>query len=157
MARSQRAARTEAIVIGLGLVIAVVVAGAVLAQSRGSAPSDATPAADGSPGTYAIDIDFAYFDGEPGALADFAGQPLVLNFWASWCPPCVAEMPDLEEVHQRFHGEIAFLGMNMQDDLAAAERLVEETGVTYPLAQDPDGAVYRRFGGIAMPTTVLLD
>ncbi|MBA2338594.1 MAG: TlpA family protein disulfide reductase, partial [Acidimicrobiia bacterium] len=81
----------------------------------------------------------------------------VLNFWASWCPPCLAEMPDFEEVHQQLKGEVAFLGLNLQDDLAAAQRLADQTGVTYPLAADPEGAIFRRFGGIAMPTTVLID
>lgn len=105
-----------------------------------------------------LDVPFQYFDGRQGNLADFAGRPLVVNFWASWCPACAAEMPDFERVHARVGDQVAFLGLAMQEtDRAAAESLVEETGVTYPLGLDPDGSIFNRFGGIAMPTTVFVD
>lgn len=135
----------------VGLVLGVFVGGALLLAIR---PWNAT-ADDAVPGVTAT---FAYFDGSGGALSDFAGKPLVVNFWASWCPACVAEMPDFEEVHTRLGDEVAFLGLNMQEtDAAAARDLVERTGITYPLGSDPDGAIFSLFGGIAMPTTVLLD
>jgi cytochrome c biogenesis protein CcmG, thiol:disulfide interchange protein DsbE len=89
-------------------------------------------------------------------MADFQGTPVVVNFWASWCPPCVAEMPDLETVHQEFADEVAFLGINTQDSPDAAAELVEQTGVTYDLARDPDGALFRAFRGIGMPTTLFV-
>ncbi|CAN5339636.1 hypothetical protein BH24ACT7_BH24ACT7_00210 [soil metagenome] len=145
-----RSVRTRALIAGIAL--AAVGAGGVMVaiSGRGSAAHEVTSVT-------GADVRFTYFDGEPGTLADFAGRPLVLNFWASWCPPCLAEMPDFEEVHQQLKGEVAFLGLNLQDDLAAAQRLADQTGVTYPLAADPEGAIFRRFGGIAMPTTVLID
>jgi cytochrome c biogenesis protein CcmG, thiol:disulfide interchange protein DsbE len=105
-----------------------------------------------------VEVGFEYFDGTEGTLADFAGRPLVVNFWASWCPACVAEMPDFEEIHARLGQEVAFLGLNMQETSEAdARELVERTGVSYPLGRDPEGAIFTRFGGIAMPTTVFLD
>lgn len=105
-----------------------------------------------------VDIEFAFMDGEQGNLADFAGTPLVVNFWASWCPACVAEMPDLQAVHSRLGDEVQFLGLNMQEtDPGAAAALLAETGVDYPIGLDPDGAIFSHFGGIAMPTTVLID
>lgn len=108
--------------------------------------------------TSALDVPFEYFDGRQGNLADFAGTPLVINFWASWCPACVAEMPDFERVHARLGQDVAFLGLAMQEtNRAAAEDLIEETGVTYTLGVDPDGSIFSRFGGIAMPTTVFVD
>ena len=104
-----------------------------------------------------MEASFTFFDGSEGSLSDFRGRPLVVNFWASWCPPCVAEMPDLQVVYTEFRDQVIFLGLNMQElDFDAALRLVEQTGVTYPLASDPDGCIYRSFGGIAMPTTVLI-
>jgi cytochrome c biogenesis protein CcmG, thiol:disulfide interchange protein DsbE len=105
----------------------------------------------------AIDVPFEYVDGTVGNLSDFAGTPVVVNFWASWCPACVAEMPDFEEVHAALGDEVVFLGLNMQEtDPAAAERLVAATGVSYQLGVDPDGSIFNRFGGIAMPTTVFI-
>lgn len=106
----------------------------------------------------AIDVPFEYLDGTEANLSDFAGTPVVVNFWASWCPACVAEMPDFEQVHAALGDEVVFLGLNMQEtDPAAAASLVASTGVSYQLALDPDGSIFNRFGGIAMPTTVFID
>lgn len=135
----------------VGIVLGAFLVAALLFAIRpwDAAPDDAAPA---------VAATFDYFDGSEGALSDFAGKPLVVNFWASWCPACVAEMPDFEEVHARLGDEVAFLGLNMQEtDATAARDLVERTGITYPLGTDPDGAIFSLFGGIAMPTTVLID
>lgn len=104
----------------------------------------------------APDAEFVWFDDTPGSIAELAGQPTVLNFWASTCPPCVAEMPEFEEVYLDLRDEVAFVGMNTGDRRDAAERLAERTGVTYPLADDASGEVFRAFKGFAMPTTIFL-
>ncbi len=102
-------------------------------------------------------VEMVDFDGVPLSLSEYLGTPVVLNFWASWCPFCIAEMPDFERVNQDAGETVAFVGVNLQDDPAAATRLVGETGVTYRLARDPQGVVYQAFGGIGMPTTVFID
>jgi cytochrome c biogenesis protein CcmG/thiol:disulfide interchange protein DsbE len=107
-------------------------------------------------GEAAPDISFTYFDGSAGTLDDFAGTPVVVNFWASWCAPCVAEMPDLEAVFQESGGDVAFLGFNSSDQRSDADELLVRTGVTYTIAEDPDGAIHRAFRGFAMPTTILI-
>jgi peroxiredoxin len=89
-------------------------------------------------------------------LADLRGRPVVLNFWASWCPPCAAEMPEFQRVHQRLGDRVAFLGVNQRDQAQAAEQLARSSGVTYPLAVDPAGQAFDAFGGLGMPTTVLI-
>ena len=103
------------------------------------------------------DRTFEDFDGEQASLTDYEGTPMVVNFWASWCPPCIAEMPDLETVHQQRGGEVAFVGLNTQDELNTALELVEQTGVTYDLGQDPDGELFRDFEVFSMPTTFFVD
>lgn len=100
---------------------------------------------------------FEDFGGEQVSLADYEGTPMVVNFWASWCPPCIAEMPDLETVHQARADEVAFVGLNTQDELNTALDLVEQTGVTYDLGQDPDGDLFRAFEVFSMPTTFFVD
>jgi thiol-disulfide isomerase/thioredoxin len=80
-----------------------------------------------------------------------------VNFWASWCLSCAAEMPAFERVHQRLDGKVTFLGINQRDSREAAEELVRSTGVTYRLAEDPRGRLFAEFGGTGMPTTVLID
>jgi cytochrome c biogenesis protein CcmG, thiol:disulfide interchange protein DsbE len=110
-----------------------------------------------TPGTTSPEVHLVDFDGEPLALADYRGTPVVLNFWASWCPSCAAEMPVFEKVHQDLKAEVAFLGIDQRDDLSAAEELADRTGVTYRLAEDPDGRVFDAFGGVGMPTTAFID
>jgi thiol-disulfide isomerase/thioredoxin len=102
-------------------------------------------------------VDFVWFDGTPGSTADLVGQPTVLNFWASNCPPCVAEMPAFEQVHQSLTKSVAFVGIAVADSAEAARALAAQTGVTYRLGDDPDSEVFRSFGGFVLPTTVLLN
>lgn len=96
------------------------------------------------------------FDDNPVALADYLGKPLVINFWASWCVPCLAEMPGFERIYQNRKADIEFLGINLQDEPAAAQDVIRQTGITYPVARDTDGAAFVAFRGRGMPTTVLV-
>ena len=91
------------------------------------------------------------------ALADRAGSPAVINFWASWCVPCRREMPALEAAHLRYGDQVTFIGVNHQDGRDAALAFLEETGVTYSSGYDPDGDVARRYGLFGLPTTILVD
>ena len=109
-----------------------------------------------SAGAHAPSVEMVDFSGEKLTLAQYEGTPVVLNFWATWCPFCVAEMPDFEKVNQSAGGQVQFIGVNLQDDAGAADDLAVETGVTYTLARDPQGVVYNAFGGVAMPTTVFI-
>lgn len=102
-------------------------------------------------------VDFVWFDGTPGSTADLVGTPTVINFWASYCPPCLAEMPAFEEVHQALAGSVEFVGVDVADDAEAARELAAQTGVTYRLADDPDSAVFQSFGGFVLPTSVFVN
>lgn len=124
-------------------------AGAVLLTACGGADEAAGPPVP--------DASFETFAGEEASLEDYAGEPMVVNFWASWCPPCVAEMPDLERVHLALADEVTFVGLNTQDSLPAAEELVDETGVSYDLGLDPDGELFRAFEVSSMPSTFFVD
>lgn len=100
---------------------------------------------------------FEMLDGGQGSLADYRGRPLVMNFFASWCVPCLAEMPGFEQVHQELKGDVHFLGVNLQDPQENGRLVVEQTGITYDVGRDPDGELFTTVGGFAMPTTVFLD
>ena len=92
----------------------------------------------------------------PVALADRAGSPAVINFWASWCVPCRREMPALQAAHLRYGDQVTFIGVNHQDSRDAALAFLDETGATYPSGYDPDGDVARRYGLFGLPTTILV-
>lgn len=103
------------------------------------------------------DITLSFFDGHTEELAAMTGEPVVLNFWASWCPACISEMPAFGEVHRQMSDKVRFVGVNMQEvNLDAAIDLVDRTGVDYELAHDPNGQIFNAFGGLAMPTTVFI-
>jgi len=90
-------------------------------------------------------------------LSDFRDRPLVVNFFASWCPACITELPSFERAAQDYRGRVAFLGVDEQDDAAAGLRLARDARVSYPLAQDTrDNRLFRLIHGTGMPTTVFL-
>ncbi len=104
--------------------------------------------------------DFALPDaaGKVVSLQDYAGQVLLINFWASWCGPCREEMPLLDQLSQRY-GPLGFtmLGINVEEDSALADRFLQGTPVDFPILYDRENAVSKLYDVIAMPTTVLVD
>ena len=132
------------------LFLALVLAGAACSTAGGQ---DATqPQGEPIPETV-----FATFAGEALSLASYAGEPLVVNFWASWCPSCVAEMSAAFLPAQQTLGDrVSFLGVNIQDERSKALELIDETGVLFDLAEDPTGALYADLGGLGMPFTVFI-
>jgi len=150
--RNRRFVWIGATVVGIAVVVGFLAA-------RPAPEGAATVEGQASQGAPAPAVEMVSFDGETVALADYAtaGTPVVLNFWASWCPFCIAEMPDFEDSSNALDGQVAFIGVNLQDDAGLANGLVGETGVTYQLTRDPQGVVYAAFGGIGMPTTVFID
>ena len=123
------------------------------AANNGTTADEA--AAAGEPA--AFDSAFTYFDGSTGSLTDYRGKPLVVNFFAAWCVPCVKEMPDFERVHQEVGDDVQFLGFDVRDQLEEGKKIAERTGVTYDLARDPDGGFLALMEGVVMPTTALID
>lgn len=100
---------------------------------------------------------FVTFDGEAANTAQYLGTPLVVNFFAEWCAPCVAEMPAFETVHRERAGEVAFLGISTQESPDDGRSIIESTGITYDVGRDPDGEMFATFLGTGMPTTALID
>jgi thiol-disulfide isomerase/thioredoxin len=96
--------------------------------------------------------------GADHTLGELIGtKPVVLNFFASWCAPCLTEMPGFEAVHQSLGDQVTMVGMAYDDQPEDALDTVERTGVTYPTYSDLDGTAITYFGGLAMPTTVFID
>jgi thiol-disulfide isomerase/thioredoxin len=104
---------------------------------------------------------FSLDDVRPGrpavSLEALRGKPVVLNFFGSWCPPCVREMPALEAMSQRYRGRVQFVGVTFNDAREAARSLLERAGVTYPAAFDAKSDLAYDYGIRGMPTTVFID
>lgn len=90
-------------------------------------------------------------------LAELRGKPVVINFMASWCPPCRAEMPAFEKVWQQHKERVVFVGVAVEDTESAVRELVTKTGVTYPVGLDEGNGIARAYELKGMPTTVFLD
>jgi len=104
-----------------------------------------------------FDVELTTFEGDVVTLGSYAdGRPLVVNFFASWCGPCVREMPGFEAVHLRRGHEVRFVGVNLQEAPRPALDLVAQTGVTYDAVRDVEGELFRAAKGFSMPTTVFL-
>jgi thiol-disulfide isomerase/thioredoxin len=105
----------------------------------------------------APDFKFTTLDGKPFTIAALQGKVVFLNFWATWCGPCRAEIPDLIALQDRYKGRLQIIGLNVDDEEADIQQYVEETGINYPVAMTSDD-VRIQFGGIpALPTSFVLD
>ena len=138
------------------LFAAVLLAVAACSGGDGEAAATGDEVAAASADAASRDTPFTYFDGTTGTLADLEGTPLVVNFFASWCVPCVKEMPEFERVHQELGDRVRFLGLDVRDQLEDGKRIAAQTGVTYDLARDPDGSFLALMKGVVMPTTALV-
>jgi len=91
-------------------------------------------------------------------LAELRGHPVVVNKWASWCGPCRAEFPDFQRSAVKHGKEVAFLGVNSNDNREEAHDFLSEYPVSYPSYEDPSGTVAQVFNGAsAFPTTAFYD
>ena len=98
------------------------------------------------------------FDGGEFVLAAQRGRPVVINFWASWCPPCREEALLLESVWRLYgEGEVAFVGVNIQDTVEEGAAYLAEFGITYPNGMDVDGRITVDYGVIGLPVTFFVD
>ena len=97
-------------------------------------------------------------DGQQVSLAQFKGDVVMINFWASWCGPCRQEMPLLDSIYRKYK-DMGFelIGVNVEPDSKAANAWLKATPVTYPVLYDPQSKVSELYQVQAMPTTVIID
>lgn len=110
------------------------------------------------PGQPAPDFTLTLLDGATLTLSELRGQPVLVNFWATWCPPCEEEAPVLQSTWEAYQDRgVVFVGVVYQDDRAAVERFIEEYGLTYPIGPDVGEQIATAYGITGIPETFIID
>jgi cytochrome c biogenesis protein CcmG/thiol:disulfide interchange protein DsbE len=105
----------------------------------------------------APDFEVTSFSGDPLRLSELRGQVVVLNFWASWCPPCRDETPLLEAAQDNLGDDVVLVGMDIWDAEDDARDFLEQYGVTYTVGHDGSGSVAVDYGVSGVPETFVID
>jgi peroxiredoxin len=128
-------------------------------RSESPPPTEAPPAHEADV-DLAPDFTLTALDGSPFTLSEHRGEVVILNFWATWCIPCLAEMPTLEALQQEL-GDEGLQIVGISQDTGGADEIrpfADQLGVTYPLLPDPAFNVSARYGGVpVLPTTIVID
>jgi cytochrome c biogenesis protein CcmG, thiol:disulfide interchange protein DsbE len=149
-----RLARQHKIATAVGGVFAVVIVAISLisSQSPGSSPQS-------DPVAPAFTLTALGDPGQHVALSQYKGKPLIVNFWASWCPPCQQETPMLARWYKAQHGHVNLVGLDENDSPASAIKFARAKGITYPIGVDPGPALVTAsaYGVVALPQTFFLN
>ncbi|MFC1464283.1 MAG: TlpA family protein disulfide reductase [Candidatus Brachytrichaceae bacterium NZ_4S206] len=150
---------TAAALVGVGLAVLVLSSSSAAQQSGLPILSPSTRALLRE-GTPAPEFTLKTLDGRPVALSDLRGKATLINFWASWCPPCLEETPALIAAYdelKRTNPNVEFIGIGTNDERANLEKFAENNRIPYLIVEDPDGKVSDAYGVLGMPTTVFVD
>lgn len=110
-------------------------------------------------GFIAPDFTLTNEQGEQVTLSQYRGQPVFINFWASWCPPCKEEMPYIQEAYEKYGDEVVFLGINVTpgDSRENAIKFMDSNNYEMPILFDLDGNVTNTYRSISIPTSFFID
>jgi peroxiredoxin len=112
-------------------------------------------------GDIAPDFELNTPDGESLKLSDFRGQKVIVNMWATWCPPCRVEMPDMQKIYEKYKDENAtIIAVNMtssEKSLDSIPNFLDEFGITFPVVLDEHNKVGEIYQVYALPTSLIID
>jgi len=110
-------------------------------------------------GIPAPDFSVRTLEGKQIKLSEFKGKVVLLNFWATWCPPCRAEMPSIETLYQRYKPKASFqiLAVSVQEEPSVVKTFLAQNPYSFPIALDPTGEAAQLYGIRGIPTTFIID
>jgi peroxiredoxin len=143
----------------VGAILAILLALVMIFTTRDK--SGETPTVVENPGIpvnrAAIDFNLIGLDGSPIALADFRGKYVLVNFWATWCPPCQREMPDLQAFYRKYQNRnFVLLAIDVEEEAATVADFIQTNNFDFPVALDADGMVSIQYGAEALPSSFLI-
>ncbi len=159
MARSKtklRRSRSRQVspIVTLGLLVGAVVVIIVLFGILSGNNASASTSRSGN----TVDFTMNDFNGKPVSLSSYRGHPVLVNLWASWCPPCRAEMPNLVAFYNEHKDEgLILLAVNSTDQMAPAKQFAEQQGMPFPVLFDPQGQAMQLFNTTGLPGSYLID
>jgi cytochrome c biogenesis protein CcmG/thiol:disulfide interchange protein DsbE len=134
----------------------ILLAAAIVSGSSGAAelPSRRWPDKVATPPLALVDL-----DGRAVTMESLRGKVVILNFWASWCGPCIEELPVLNDLadSEAAHGNVVVLGVNYKESAATIQRFSAEHAFRYPILMDKTGEAFRQWTGGVLPATILID
>jgi cytochrome c biogenesis protein CcmG, thiol:disulfide interchange protein DsbE len=103
------------------------------------------------------DVAWPDIDGKLVHVKDFAGKPVLVNAWATWCPPCKAEMPLLQDLYNKYQDQgLVVLAVNGAEELNTVQGYLKNNPFTFPVLLDPSGEAINKLGIINFPTSILV-
>jgi thiol-disulfide isomerase/thioredoxin len=125
-------------------------------QEEAAPPID--PHVGATAGKIAPDFTLTTMSGQQVKLSELRGQKIFLNFWASWCPPCKREMPDLQQMSREYEGQVLVYGVNVtsEDTLEKAQEMAGQLALTFPHLLDLNGKVKRDYRVLSLPVSITI-
>ncbi|MBN1992257.1 MAG: TlpA family protein disulfide reductase [Anaerolineae bacterium] len=143
------------------IVIVIILGSAWILFSRAGSSGEDIAGSKPAPvaGHPAPDFELKSLDGEAVRLSNFAGTPVLLNFWATWCGPCRAEFPDFQKAYLENGDKLVIIGVNHTtlDQAEQVDDFVAEMGATFPIVLDKTGQTAETFQIRALPTSIFID
>lgn len=113
-----------------------------------------------SEGNAAPDFELTTLDGEQMSLSSLQGKKVILNFWATWCPPCRSEMPDMQKIQEDYSDEVVIAAVNLtssEKNVETVKNFVEELELSFPVLLDEKGKINNQYEVMSYPTSYIID